>query len=335
VRLLERAAYAVKRILWRASLRRYRATQGIAGPRVLVRMDAGIGNAVEATPLVQAVRTLWPRAKLAILPPPGGLFDGWSVPDEILDAEGLRGRRFDHTFLAWSVERSTAGFEPGRVHRAEGLFPLWQLRPERESNLEPVRALGWRGETPPLYVSLREPGRPVPEGRRRIAIVPGSKTDHRWRHKRWPYFAELVPMLLDRHPDAQVVVIGSAIDDAGPLPATPRVVDARGTTLRETAWLLKRCDLAIGNDCGPMHIADAVMTPCLVLFGPTCDVKNGPRYRGVSVTSDLPCSPCQYDLELLDTCPHGNCLKSIPAARVAELAGRILATPPAMPAPVA
>jgi len=48
---LERMAYAAKRILWRARRRQYRAGQSVTGPRVLVRMDAGIGNAVEATPL--------------------------------------------------------------------------------------------------------------------------------------------------------------------------------------------------------------------------------------------------------------------------------------------
>jgi ADP-heptose:LPS heptosyltransferase len=325
---IERAAYAAKRVLWRARRRRYRAGQSLSGPRVLVRMDAGIGNAVEATPLVQAVRMLWPRAKLSILPPPGDLFDDWNIVDEVVTAEGLRGRRFDHTFLAWSVERATRDFDPGTVHRAEGLFPLWQLRPEREIDLRPARALGWRGATPPLYVSMKPPPRPpperFPESSCRIAIAPGGKPDHRWRNKRWPHFEELVTMLLDRHADAQILLIGTAADAVGALPDTPRVVDTRGRTLRETAWLLKRCRLAIGNDCGPMHIADAVMTPSLVLFGPTCDVKNGPLYRGVTVTSDIACSPCQYDLALLDGCPHGACLKDLPAARVAELADRIL-----------
>jgi ADP-heptose:LPS heptosyltransferase len=321
-----RGIYALKRGLWRRRLARFRdaAKQSLVETRVLVRMDAGIGNAVEATPLVHAIRMHWPRAHLTILPPPGDLFDDWSIVDEVLASPGqLEGRTFAHTFLTWCVERpgADAPFTPGRVHRAEGPFPHWQLRPEREVDLDPVRRLGYDGPAPPLYVSLKEPADAPPPSDLRIAIAPGGKTEHRWRNKRWPHYAPLVDALLSKWPAAQVCVVGGAEDE---LPGE-RAVDLRGRhTLRETAWMLKHCRLVIGNDCGPTHIADAVMTPTLVLFGPTCEVKNGPRYRGATLSTDVSCSPCQYDLALLDSCADPRCLRELAVETVIERAAAML-----------
>ena len=320
--------YALKRLAWRRRVARYR--EKLARPlvhnRVLVRMDAGIGNAVEATPLVQALRMHWGRAHLTILPPHGDLFADWALVDRVARSpDELEAQTFDHTFVTWCGERpeSHPPFEPGLVHLAEGLFPHWQLRPEREVNLDALRVLGWTGPTPPLYVSLREPGDPPPPSDCRIAIAPGGKPEHRWRNKRWPYFAELVAALRELRPDAQVCLVGGPEDEVpGDLSGA---LDLRGRyTLRETAWILKHCRLAIGNDCGPMHIADAVMTPALVLFGPTCEIKNGPRYRGETLNTNVACSPCQYDHALLDTCAQPLCMTELAVEKVVSRAAVML-----------
>jgi len=322
-----RGAYAVKRAAWR---RRRAALHADRRPlfrgRVLVRMDAGIGNAIEVTPLVQAIRALWPRTHLTILPPHGDLFADWCVVDRAAAGEReLEGATFDHTFLGWMTSEACEGFTPGQVHRAQGLFPDWLLRPERELNLDPLRRLGYAGPTPPLYVSLRQPREALPEARPRIAICPGGKPQHRWRHKRWPGFAELAAALLDRFPEGHVFCLGGP-EDPLDLPAHPHVLDLRGRlTLRETGWVLRECDLAIGNDCGPMHLADAVLTPALTLFGPTCEIKNGPRYRGVALSARIACSPCQYDLALLDSCPEARCMTALTVTKVLDEALALLA----------
>jgi ADP-heptose:LPS heptosyltransferase len=284
-------------------------------------MDAGIGNAIEATPLVQAVRMLWPRAHLTILPPPGDLFDDWCVVDRIARAPGdLAGERFDAAILAWCVE-AAGPWEAHETVPAQGLFPHWQLRPEREVNMDAARRLGYEGPTPPLHVSARPPKEPLPPGPLTIALAPGGKPEHRWRNKRWPFWRELASLLKARRPEARICVVGSPDDEV-----PPGTIDLRGRhTLAETAWTLKRCDLVIGNDCGPMHVADAVLAPALVLFGPTCEVKNGPRNRGVTLSSGAPCSPCQYDLEMLDSCDDPICMLRLPPQRVLAEAERMLA----------
>ena len=96
----------------------------------------------------------------------------------------------------------------------------------------------------------------------------------------------------------------------GELPSIPQVIDLRGRlTLAETAWVLKSANLAIGNDCGPMHIADVVQTPSIVIFGPTCDLKNSPRYKTVPITVDLYCRPCEYLGPI--SCPDPKCMTKL------------------------
>jgi heptosyltransferase-2 len=65
------------------------------------------------------------------------------------------------------------------------------------------------------------------------------------------------------------------------------------TTLRRLIALIAECDVFLSNDSGPMHIAYAVGTPLVALFGSTSPVLTGPVGEGnVVMRPDLPCSPC-------------------------------------------
>jgi heptosyltransferase-2 len=72
---------------------------------------------------------------------------------------------------------------------------------------------------------------------------------------------------------------------------------AGGTSLRELIALISECDAFVTNDSGPMHIAYAVKTPLVALFGSTDPLLTGPPLhqegKGTVVfTPDIPCSPC-------------------------------------------
>ncbi len=65
--------------------------------------------------------------------------------------------------------------------------------------------------------------------------------------------------------------------------------------LREVAALIAACDVYIGNDTGPMHIAAAVGTPVVALFGSTNHIRSGPygdRHTVVQSGMNLGCNPC-------------------------------------------
>ncbi len=75
---------------------------------------------------------------------------------------------------------------------------------------------------------------------------------------------------------------------SGPVPLV------RNRSLREYAWLVKQADVYFGADTGPMHIASAMGTPVVAMFGPTDPVVNGPYRQPHRVLyKDLSCSPCK------------------------------------------
>lgn len=111
-------------------------------------------------------------------------------------------------------------------------------------------------------------------------------------------FIETANRLQERF-EVRIVVFGGPRERAlsGPFAEriAPRPVMAVGTGgLRETMALLTRCALLICNDSGIMHLAAAVGTPLVALFGPQSPVKFGPWGRDCEVIyKRFPCSPCK------------------------------------------
>jgi heptosyltransferase-2 len=94
-------------------------------------------------------------------------------------------------------------------------------------------------------------------------------------------------------------------------------VDLVGKThLLQLAALLERCQLLVTNDTGTMHVATAVGTPVVAIFGSTDPLTTGPWGNGhVVVRKDVPCSPC-----LKRVCPSDHrCMKLITVDEVEEV----------------
>lgn len=93
------------------------------------------------------------------------------------------------------------------------------------------------------------------------------------------------------------------------------------TSLREMMALLSLSACLITNDSGPMHLADALGTPTVALFGSTDSSWTGPQASHHTVLqSEVPCSPC-----FLRECPLGReCMKSLTVGKVFEAAQGIL-----------
>ena len=149
-----------------------------------------------------------------------------------------------------------------------------------------------------------------------IALAPGSI----WGTKRWPYYAELAAGL-----DRPCVIVGSADDRslAGAIVAAApdRTVSAAGELgLRAAAALIQRAAVLVTNDSAPLHLATAVGTPIVALFGPTVpDFGFGPRRAGdVTLGRDgLACRPCSKHGP--QTCPlgHHRCMRELAVETVA------------------
>jgi heptosyltransferase I len=82
--------------------------------------------------------------------------------------------------------------------------------------------------------------------------------------------------------------------------------------------LIKRATICVTNDSGSMHVAVAVETPVVSVFGPTNPVWIGPYRRPDAVVrADVSCSPC--NLRRLRHCPHDHqCMRQVSAEMVIE-----------------
>ena len=175
-----------------------------------------------------------------------------------------------------------------------------------------------RGEAARLLRKLTRANRPW------IGLHAGAKSPAR----RWPaeYFARVADHFAQRF-NAQIILTGSPIDES-----TVRILAKRmgiqplnvagQTSLGGLAALISELDLFISNDTGPAHIANAVDTPSITIFGPVdprrwaaLDQSRHPIVRrGVS------CSPCEYS-----ECPIDHrCLRWITPDSVVEVASQLL-----------
>jgi ADP-heptose:LPS heptosyltransferase len=103
-------------------------------------------------------------------------------------------------------------------------------------------------------------------------------------------------------------------------------IPARDIGLRETAALIQRCHLYVGNDTGPMHISAAVGTRVVAIFGPTDAQRSGPYGdEHVVIAEKVECSPCHPGRKP-GGCKRGNCLamEAVSLEQVAQAVERIL-----------
>ena len=135
--------------------------------------------------------------------------------------------------------------------------------------------------------------------------------------KRWPpeRYAKLA-QLLGKSQETHMLLFGSAADQpttaeiVAHVGKKARLIDLAGRTrLIEAMALIGECDAFVTNDSGLMHVAAALHTPLVALFGSTNHVATGPWSASAKVVrKSLPCSPCKKK-----QCPlkHFRCMKMI------------------------
>ena len=228
---------------------------------------------------------------------------------------------FDSSRQARPLYTRVVSYDPSRHHAAR----LWSLAAATEdAGVEPP--------APSLYPGAAERAAvdaalgPLAEGGF-VAVAPGSV----WATKRWPGYPALAAALAETHP---VVVVGGPGDGElarAIVAACPsgRALDATGRLpLLASAELLGRASLLVTNDSAPQHLASAMGTPTLTIFGPTVPefgfgpLAPGSRTVGVS---DLACRPC--DPHGPARCPlgHWRCMRDQGPDAVAAVARSMLA----------
>jgi heptosyltransferase-2 len=268
-------------------------------------------------------------------------------------ASRLRAARYDTAFLAQGSLRSAAlvflarvperiGFatSAGRwlystkvayredLHHAARLLLL--SRPNgREPTAEETRPSLAPGEAERALVDDLLQRNGVAAGERLIALAPGSV----WATKRWPYYRELAQQLADA---GRIVIIGSRDDSALGLEirtAVPDAIDATGALpMLGSAELIGRSAVIVTNDSSPLHLASAMGTPTVAIFGPTVpDFGFGPLAPASVVVGheSLACRPCHRHGPRRCPLTHFRCMRELTAEAVAEQARTLILRPDA------
>ncbi len=128
---------------------------------------------------------------------------------------------------------------------------------------------------------------------------------------RWPphYFAGLAGRLRETLNLSCVITGGAEDRAAGRIikhSTACRVADLTGkTNIPQLVEIIANAALVVTCDTGPMHLASALGTPLVALFGPSDPNRTGP-YRGAVIRKHLPCSPCNRKI-----CRHPLCMEQI------------------------
>ena len=158
-----------------------------------------------------------------------------------------------------------------------------------------------------------------------VAVAPGA----RWATKRWP--AERFAAVAD-----QLSALGNRIVLCGgpgdrdafaafrSVVRAPIAADLSFLPLDALAASIARVQLLVACDSGPVHLATAVGTPVLALFGPTSVTRWGPPPPGRAFSLGLPCAPCSNHGG--DYCPEGHhrCMGDLAPEAVLAVAREML-----------
>ena len=297
--------------------------------RLLLIKPSSLGDIVHAMPTLAALRARFPHAEVTwlvkrqwaplvevisgvdqVCAVETGL-TGWlgRVPelraarfDVVVDLQGL----FRSGAMAWSTG---CGRRIGFANAREGSPLFYTQRVEVpdapmhavDRYLLVAQALGAERPAQPLFEFVDRPEDRILTGAGVIASLPwiAINSSARWETKRWPlqHFAEAADQLSQAHA-LPIVFIGGPAErqESQAVMALMRTkaVDLTGQTpVGLLPCLLRQANVLITNDSGPMHIAAAVGTPVVALFGPTDPRRTGPYGGGHLVLSHaVECSPC-------------------------------------------
>ena len=337
------------------TLRRIRPPAAASIRRLLVVRTDRLGDMALTTVALQDLRQHFRKAEITVLAPAGPLALLESHPSvdrqvELTDAglaDELVGRfdlAIDFTpgdplrgalLVARTRARLRAGFRGGG---REVFFNIRAPHSNRrrhfiDRNRDLLEALGVPrfAHSPKLVVTTEEADRArsrlasLGAGSPRVAVHPGGHyPSQRWSPE---CYADVITLLTGGSAAACVVLSGPGEEaDARRICAsTPDALSTGPLTIREMMAVLAVCDLFVGNNSGPLHIAGALGVPTVSVMGPTDPERFSPR--GIDdriVRHALPCSPCDRG-----RCWHHSCLRGIQPEEVDRAATDALCRPAA------
>ena len=263
---------------------------------------------------------------------------------------GLRKRKFDvvldfHgilksgllSFLSGSPRR--IGYDRSSTKEGNSLFSNVKVRLPKEKisrfkrNFALLRGMGlevrdvkYSLHIPPAdreYVAsfLKSSGTPLK--RPLIAIHPG--TSIKALFKRWPpdQYARLADRLVRELSATVLFTWGTEelkwVEGIRREMEEPSLLAPKTESLTQLGEVYRQCDLYVGGDTGPMHIASLMGIPVVVIYGPTDPIENEPFGNHIKIRKEVGCNPCHNY-----SCKEPLCVKTISADEVFKATKEIL-----------
>ncbi len=148
----------------------------------------------------------------------------------------------------------------------------------------------------------------------------------RWMSKSWP-IGQMVKFCEELSQGSIRIILTGTAEDITQADAlikaakTAKLINACAkTTINQLACLIKKCDCFVSADSAPLHIAAAMGTPFVALFGPTDPARHlAPVEKYVLIKKELECSPCYKP-----KCRHKKCMDLITAEEVCKAVEKLL-----------
>lgn len=306
--------------------------------QVVIYHPAAIGDVLLATPVALALKQYFVDCRIThvthaslfpllaccpyideLAPVSGGLLERHKTvssfkPDRVVDLSGsLKSRIVTFANAPDTVHyKKEAKAAPPMMHAVENFLQTLS---------------DWGVPTPqpafPTLPGYRLPPSPLPVAAETIALVPGvgNLRPHRaWSKAKWIALGQKIISELER----PVILIGGEAErnlcDGIASQLGSGCTNASGRlSLPESAAAISACDMLISGDTGPAHLAVAVGTKVIGLYGPTFAERSGPygpTNRVISVSHECECKQlkqCRFKLE------DGRCMDQITYEAVYEL----------------
>jgi len=268
------------------------------------------------------------------------------IIDAVFDLEFFS--KFSTLVSSWTRASVHTGFSLPTIWRRRNLthpIPLSHDTHARDLFLQHLSPFGWHGDASPIQLlsASRDESKSM---REKIGLLENTdelycinvnagvtSLERRWSLSR---FAELIDILSSQSPQRRFVLTGDDnereyVDKLFSLGPSFRqvVINAAGLlSLGELIALFEKTRVLITNDSAPMHIAAAVGTPVVALFGPESPTFYGSSGVVSNVYKGVECSPCLnfYNAKLF-VCPfNARCMKEISTAEVLAAAEALLSS---------
>jgi heptosyltransferase-2 len=156
-----------------------------------------------------------------------------------------------------------------------------------------------------------------------VALAPGAVGPS----KRWSYYAEAAKALTQQGFSVWVTGGPGEREAAAAIVAENpnHIKDLTGTDLRQAILALAAADAVLSNDSGLLHVAAAIGTPTVGIFGPTSPwhwAPLNPIAEVIETTSEVDCRPCHKPVCRMG---HHRCMRDIDAVRVVDALTRAMA----------